>query len=105
MAEIRASLRLVVDVVVAQDSALTAPPPPHVELPPHTVGAGWVESPEGEWVAVLETGSHGQLVNARVRPASIANFACFQRACERWVLTDFAFIEHSFGLSIAGRDR
>lgn len=105
MTEIRASLRLVVDVVVAQDSALTAPPPPHVELPPHTVGAGWVESPEGEWVAVLETGSHGQLVNARVRPASIANFACFQRACERWVLTDFAFIEHSFGLSIAGRDR
>jgi formate hydrogenlyase subunit 5 len=105
MAEIRASLRLIVDVVEDRGSDLSAPPPPQVDLPPHTVGVGWVESPEGEWIVVLETGDDGQLVNARVRPASIANFACFQRACEGWVLTDFAFIEHSFGLAIAGRDR
>ncbi len=105
MAEIRASLRLIVDASEDAGSDLSAPPAPLPELPPHTVGVGWVESPEGEWIAVLETGGSGQLVNAHVRPASIPNFACFQRACERWVLTDFAFIEHSFGLSIAGRDR
>lgn len=105
MAEIRASLRLVVDVIAERSGDLSAPRPATVQLPAGTVGAGWVESPEGEWIVVLESGAEGQLVNARVRPASIANFACLQRACEGWVLTDFAFIEHSFGLSIAGRDR
>lgn len=105
MAEITASLRLIAETLEDTGANLSAPPAVLHVLPPDTVGVGWVESPEGEWIATLETDEHGQLVNARVRPASIPNFACFQRACERWVLTDFAFIEHSFGLSIAGRDR
>jgi Ni,Fe-hydrogenase III large subunit len=105
MAEIRTSVRLIVDVLEGTGSDLSSPPAAPLKLPPHSIGVGWVESPEGEWIAVLETGATGELVNARVRPASIPNFASFQRACEGWVLTDFAFIEHSFGLSIAGRDR
>lgn len=105
MAEIQGSLRLIVEILKENGTGLSAHPAATLSLPSNALGVGCVESPEGEWVAVVETGPHGELVMARVRPASIANFACFQRACEGWVLTDFAFIEHSFGLSVAGRDR
>ena len=104
MAEIRTSLSFIVDATRAHD--LTRPgtlAPPRPE--PGAVGIGWVEAPEGEWLAVVEMGADGRLARARLRPASLLNFGCFQRACEGWVLTDFAFIEHSFGLSVAGRDR
>jgi formate hydrogenlyase subunit 5 len=104
MAEIRDSLRFVFDLATEGD--LAAPPPAAgLALGPDALGVGWVEAPEGEWLAVVETGPDGTITHARVRPASLLNFGCFQRACEGWVLTDFAFIEHSFGLSVAGYDR
>jgi formate hydrogenlyase subunit 5 len=78
--------------------------PAPIAAHPGQHGVSSVEAPEGEWIVSLEMGQDG-LRTCRVRPASILNFACFPRACEGWVLTDFAFIEHSFGLSIAGRDR
>ena len=40
-----------------------------------------------------------------VRAASFANYGIFNRLFEGQVLTDFAFIEHSLGLSPAGCDR
>ncbi len=103
MAEIRDALRFVFDIASAGDLA-AAPLPELVAVEPNALGIGWAENPEGEWLAVVEAGPDGRLAHARFRPASLLNFGCFQRACEGWV-TDFAFIEHSFGLSVAGYDR
>lgn len=104
MAEIGESLRYVLDTLTTADLT-SAPPPEAIRLEQGRIGVGWAESPEGEWIAVVEGGAHGRLASAHVRPASVLNFAAFQRACAGWVLTDFAFIEHSFGLSVAGCDR
>lgn len=91
--------------ILARDVDLESMPEPHtVRLEPDQFGVSCVESPEGEWIASVELGLEG-ISHCRIRPASLLNFACFPRACEGWVLTDFAFIEHSFNLSIAGRDR
>lgn len=103
--EIRESLRLIIELASSHDLA-GPPPPPPLDLEEGGVGVGWVEAPEGEWTVVVEAGEDGdRLARCRVRPASMMNFACFGRACEGWVLTDLAFIEHSFGLSVAGHDR
>ncbi|MHB8718430.1 MAG: NADH-quinone oxidoreductase subunit D-related protein [Candidatus Dormibacteria bacterium] len=104
IAEIRHSLRWIVDVI--RDVDVESPPPPvSLGVEPSAIGIGWVEAPEGEWIAIVEGGRDGRLGRARVRPAALLNFGCFRRACEGWVLTDFAFIEHSFGLCVAGCDR
>ncbi|MDR0360097.1 MAG: NADH-quinone oxidoreductase subunit D [bacterium] len=104
LAEIRDSLRLIRELDVACN--LASPPPPlPVALEAGAAGVGTVEAPEGEWVVSVLAGPNGRLRRCRVRPASVLNFACFPVACRGWVLTDFAFIEHSFGLSVAGRDR
>ncbi|MGH7919644.1 MAG: NADH-quinone oxidoreductase subunit D [Candidatus Dormibacteraceae bacterium] len=102
LAEMRESLRLL-GLLVVQGS--TPPPPAAVRPDAGRAGVGSAETPEGEWLISAEMGEEGRLRRCRVRPASILNFACFEVACRGWVLTDFAFIEHSFGLSIAGRDR
>ena len=62
---------------------------------------GWAEAPQGE-VAYLVELHEGSLVHARVRSASFHNLAAFALAFPHDILTDFAFIEASFGLSIAG---
>lgn len=104
LAEIRDSLRLIRELVSACE--LASPPPPlPVALEEGAAGVGTVEAPEGEWIVSVLAGAGGRLRRCRVRPASVLNFACFPVACRGWVLTDFAFIEHSFGLSVAGRDR
>jgi Ni,Fe-hydrogenase III large subunit len=104
--EIRESLRLVAELANSHDLAAPPASPPAVVLEAGAIGVGWAEAPEGEWLVVIEAdGDGGRLARCRVRPASLMNFACFGRACEGWVLTDFAFIEHSFGLSVAGYDR
>ncbi|MGC2485802.1 MAG: NADH-quinone oxidoreductase subunit C [Acidimicrobiales bacterium] len=62
---------------------------------------GWAEAPQGEvltWVRV----SDGVLTRVKPRSASFHNLAIFPLAFPRDILTDFAFIEASFGLSIAG---
>lgn len=65
---------------------------------------GWVEAPQGElliWVELCE----GRLVNVHIASPSLRNWALFDHAFPKDVLTDFAFIEHSFGLTPAGADR
>jgi formate hydrogenlyase subunit 5 len=62
---------------------------------------GWCEAPQGEiltWVQLRE----GILTRVKPRSASFHNLALFPLALPKDILTDFAFIEASFGLSIAG---
>ncbi len=60
-----------------------------------------VESPQGELLYHLEV-SNKKLKRVWVRCASFHNMALFPTAFKGDILTDFAFIEASFGLCIAG---
>jgi formate hydrogenlyase subunit 5 len=66
---------------------------------------GCAESARGETVYYLRAGGPEQLAFCHIRAASFANFGIFNRIFDGQVLTDFAFIEHSLGLSPAGSDR
>jgi Ni,Fe-hydrogenase III large subunit len=78
---------------------------PAAELPAATGAAfGWAEAPMGElvyWVEVAE----GRLQTVRISSPSLRNWPVFAAAFRGDVLTDFSFIEHSFGLTPAGADR
>ena len=63
------------------------------------------ESARGETVYYLSAGGPDRLAFCHIRAASFANFGIFNRLFKGQVLTDFAFIEHSLGLSPAGCDR
>jgi Ni,Fe-hydrogenase III large subunit len=65
------------------------------------LGLGWVEAPQGELVYLVEADAR-RLIRVKPRSASFHNLALFPRAFGGDILTDFAFIEASFGLSIAG---
>jgi Ni,Fe-hydrogenase III large subunit len=65
------------------------------------VGLGWVEAPQGELVYLVEAEA-GRLTRVKPRSASFHNLALFPQAFGGDILTDFVFIEASFGLSIAG---
>ncbi len=62
---------------------------------------GWAEAPQGE-LLVLVALEGGRIAYTRVRSASWHNLQALPRAFKGDVLTDFAFIEASFGLSPAG---
>lgn len=62
---------------------------------------GWAEAPQGEVLYLIEV-EDNRLVRVKSRSASFHNLALFHTAFPADVLTDFAFIEASFGLSIAG---
>jgi formate hydrogenlyase subunit 5 len=62
---------------------------------------GWAEAPQGE-VLYRVAIEDGRLVRVKPRSASFHNFAAFHDAFPNDILTDFAFIEASFGISIAG---
>lgn len=62
---------------------------------------GWAEAPQGEVLYLVEI-QEGRLVRVKPRSASFHNLALFPAAFPKDVLTDFAFIEASFGISIAG---
>jgi Ni,Fe-hydrogenase III large subunit len=62
---------------------------------------GWSEAPQGEVLYLVEL-RDGLIVRAKPRSASFHNLALFPSAFPNDILTDFAFIEASFGLSIAG---
>lgn len=66
--------------------------------------AGWVEAPQGELVIWVEL-REGLIENVHIASPSLRNWAVFDHAFPKDVLTDFAFIEHSFGLTPAGADR
>lgn len=63
---------------------------------------GWAEAPQGEVLYVVETDDAGEIVRCAPRSASFHNLALFGSTFRGDVLTDFPFIEASFGLSIAG---
>ncbi|MGI8712727.1 MAG: NADH-quinone oxidoreductase subunit D [Solirubrobacteraceae bacterium] len=65
---------------------------------------GWAEAPQGELVVWVEIRA-GQMQRVHVASPSLRNWALFDHAFPSDVLTDFAFIEHSFGLTPAGADR
>lgn len=65
---------------------------------------GVAESARGETLYWLEPGTSDSLRFCKLRAASFVNFGVFNRVFGSQVLTDFAFIEHSFGLSAAGCD-
>jgi Ni,Fe-hydrogenase III large subunit len=62
---------------------------------------GWAESPQGEILSLVRA-EEGHLVRVKPRSASFHNLALFATAFPRDIFTDFAFIEASFGLSVAG---
>jgi formate hydrogenlyase subunit 5 len=77
-----------------------------VDLPAGGNGAafGWAEAPQGEIVAWVEI-RNGLIHRVHIASPSLRNWALFDHAFPKDVLTDFAFIEHSFGLTPAGADR
>lgn len=62
---------------------------------------GWAEAPQGE-VLYLVRCDDGVLSTVRTRSASFHNLGLFTAAFPKDITTDFAFIEASFGVSIAG---
>ncbi len=62
---------------------------------------GWAEAPQGELLYMVET-EGGRLRRVKPRSASFHNLSLFPEAFGGDIFTDFAFIEASFGLSIAG---
>jgi formate hydrogenlyase subunit 5 len=93
-------LRQAIDHLRRRDGELRCP------LPASGEGSAlaWVEAPQGElviWVALRA----GLIDRVHIASPSLRNWALFDHAFPADVLTDFAFIEHSFGLTPAGADR
>ena len=62
---------------------------------------GWTEAAQGELLSVVEA-RDGRLAHVTQRSASFHNLAAYGSAFPKDIFTDVAFIEASFGLSIAG---
>jgi formate hydrogenlyase subunit 5 len=62
---------------------------------------GWAEAPQGELLYLVEI-EGGRLRRVKPRSASFHNFSLFPDVFSGDIFTDFAFIEASFGLSMAG---
>ncbi len=63
--------------------------------------AGWAEAPQGEVLYDVRV-EDGHLTRCRPRSASFHNLVLFHEVFTGDILTDFPFIEASFGLSVAG---
>jgi Ni,Fe-hydrogenase III large subunit len=76
--------------------------PPRVPCdPPDGRAAGWAEAPQGEVLYDLTIES-GRIAHCRPRSASFHNLVLMHDVFAGDILTDFPFIEASFGLSVAG---
>jgi formate hydrogenlyase subunit 5 len=62
---------------------------------------GWAEAPQGEVLYDLRV-KDGRITRCRPRSASFHNLVLFHEVFAGDILTDFPFIEASFGLSVAG---
>jgi Ni,Fe-hydrogenase III large subunit len=98
--EIASSLRLVRQA--ANELADAEPGPLRTDCdPPGGRAAAWAEAPQGEVLYdVRITG--GQITRCRSRSASFHNLVLMHEVFAGDILTDFPFIEASFGLSVAG---
>jgi Ni,Fe-hydrogenase III large subunit len=63
--------------------------------------AGWAEAPQGEVLYDVRA-EDGRIVRCWARSASFHNLVLFHDVFAGDILTDFPFIEASFGLSVAG---
>jgi Ni,Fe-hydrogenase III large subunit len=63
--------------------------------------AGWAEAPQGEVLYDLSI-EGGRIAHCRPRSASFHNLVLMHEVFAGDILTDFPFIEASFGLSVAG---
>jgi formate hydrogenlyase subunit 5 len=99
--EVTASLGLIREALRS-----LAPGPTRVELAELVEDAalGAAESARGETLYWLEPDGPRTLGFCKLRAASFVNFGIFNRVFDSQVLTDFAFVEHSLGLSPAGCD-
>jgi formate hydrogenlyase subunit 5 len=75
------------------------------DLPPASGAAfGWAEAPMGELVYWVEVADR-RISTVHISSPSLRNWPLFAESFRGDVLTDFSFIEHSFGLTPAGADR
>jgi formate hydrogenlyase subunit 5 len=65
---------------------------------------GWAEAPHGEVLYDVRI-EDGAITRCRVRPASFHNLVLMHEVFAGDILTDFPFIEASFGLPVAGAAR
>jgi Ni,Fe-hydrogenase III large subunit len=87
---------------VAEDLAERSSDLLHLTCEPASGRAlGWAEAPQGEVIydVVLDA---GRIVRCRPRSASFHNLVLMHEVFTGDILTDFPFIEASFGLSVAG---
>jgi formate hydrogenlyase subunit 5 len=63
---------------------------------------GWTEAAQGELLYLLRIDGEGRIARCAPRSASFHNLSVFSRTFTGDILTDFPFIEASFGVSIAG---
>lgn len=76
-----------------------------VALPSATGAAhGWSEAPQGELVYSVAI-EHGTVSELHIAPPSYRNWPLLRASFRGDVLTDFGFIEQSFGLTAAEADR
>jgi formate hydrogenlyase subunit 5 len=81
------------------------PTPLRCDLPAGSGAAfGWSEAPQGELVYWTEL-EDGAIRRVHISSPSLHNWPLFVASFRGDVLTDFSFIEHSFGLTAAGADR
>jgi Ni,Fe-hydrogenase III large subunit len=92
-------LRQAADQLGRRNGSLLAPVPPA-----DGVALGWSEAPQGELVIRVAL-ERGVIQEVHIASPSLRNWALFDHAFPADVLTDFAFIEHSFGLTPAGAAR
>jgi formate hydrogenlyase subunit 5 len=78
----------------------SAAPPPGIPVPDGR-GLGAAEAPQGEVVYSVEV-RDGRITRCFARSASFHNLPLFAEVFRGDILTDFPFIEQSFGLSAAG---
>jgi len=87
---------------VAEDLAERSSDPLNLPCEPASGrAAGWAEAPQGEVIYDVKIDA-GRLVRCHPRSASFHNLVLMHEVFAGDILTDFPFIEASFGLSVAG---
>ncbi len=86
----------------AEDLAERSSDPLHLTCEPASGRAvGWAEAPQGEVIYDVALDA-GRIVRCHPRSASFHNLVLMHEVFTGDILTDFPFIEASFGLSVAG---
>jgi len=69
---------------------------------PAGLAVGWAEAAQGELLYLVRIGDDSRILRCAPRSASFHNLSVFSQTFTGDILTDFPFIEASFGVSIAG---